>query len=104
MSKYDLSNIMRRAWLIARTTGKTFAVSLSKSWQIYRLIKRMRAGVVRFAYEKTDGTLRHAAGTLQGVALLIKGTGKETPKTVRYLDVEAHGFRSFRIENLITVY
>lgn len=56
MNKHDLSNIMRRAWLIARTTGKTFAVALSKSWQIYRLIKQMRTGVVRFAYEKTDGT------------------------------------------------
>ena len=53
---------MRRAWHLFRSTGKAFAVCLSKAWQLYRLTKRMRAGVVRFAYEKADGTLRKAAG------------------------------------------
>lgn len=93
---------MRRAWHIARATGKTFAVSLSKAWQLYRLTKWMRAGVVRFAYEKTDGTLRKAAGTLHEVAAMLKGTGRpDDGRTVRYYDVEAGGFRSFKVENLI---
>lgn len=105
MQKKDLSNIMRRAWQIARTTGKAFAVALSKSWQLYRLTKRMREGVVRFAYEKKDGTLRHAAGTLKNTGLLVKGTGKpDDGQTFKYYDVEAHGFRSFRVENFITIY
>lgn len=105
MKKQDLSLIMRRTWQIARATGKTFAVALSKSWQLYRLVRRMRSDVVRFAYEKTDGTLRRAAGTLQGADALIKGTGQpDNAKTVKYYDMEAGGFRSFRVENLITVY
>lgn len=104
MKKYDLSNIMRRAWELFRTTGKSFSVCLVKAWALYRLTKRMRTGVVSFCYEKADGATRKAKGTLQGVAPLIKGTGKETPKTVRYFDVEADGFRSFRIENFITAY
>ena len=33
-----------------------------------------------------------------------KGTGPENYKTVRYFDVEANGFRSFKVENLITTY
>ena len=97
MKKYDLSNIMRRAWELFRTTGKTFSVCLVKAWEFYRLTKRMRKGVVSFCYEK-------AKGTLQGIAPLIKGSGQDSPKTFRYFDVEAGGFRSFRIENLITVY
>lgn len=104
MKRTDLSNIMRRAWTIYRATGKTFSVCLSRAWALYRLIRRMRAGVVSFAYEKTDGTLRRAKGTLRDVSALVKGTGKETPATVRYYDVEAAGFHSFRIENLITIY
>lgn len=104
MKRTDLSNIMRRAWTIYRATGKTFSVCLSRAWALYRLIRRMRAGVVSFAYEKTDGTLRRAKGTLRDVSALVKGTGKETPATVRYYDVESAGFRSFRIENLITIY
>ena len=104
MNKQDLSNIMRRAWIIARATGKAFAVCLSRSWAVFRLIRRMRSGVVLFAYEKTDGTLRRAKGTLNDVSDHIKGNGNNTPQTVRYFDVEAGGFRSFRVENLITVY
>lgn len=105
MKKQDLSTIMRRAWHIARATGKAFTVCLSRAWQLYRLTKRMRAGVVRFAYEKTDGTLRKAVGTLKDTAELIKGTGRpDDGRTVKYYDVEAGGFRSFRVEGLVTVY
>ena len=96
---------MRRAWQIARATGKAFAVALSKSWQLYRLTKRMRAGVVRFAYEKADGTLRRAVGTLKDTAALVKGTGRlDDGRTVRYFDVEADGWRSFKVENFVTAY
>lgn len=105
MKTYDLSTIMRRAWAIARATGKAFAVALSKSWQLYRLTQRLRAGVVRFAYEKADGTLRRAVGTLKDTAALVKGAGlPDNGQTVKYYDVEAGGFRSFRVENLVTVY
>ena len=95
---------MRRAWELYRTTGKAFAVCLSRSWVIFRLIQRMRSSVVQFSYEKINGTLRKAKGTLKDVTALVKGTGKETPKTVRYFDVDVQAFRSFKIENLITVY
>lgn len=105
MKKQDLSNIMRRAWHIARATGKAFAVALSKSWQLYRLTKQMRDGVVRFAYEKADGSLRRAVGTLKDTAALVKGTGRpDTGQTVKYYDMAADGWRSFKVENFITIY
>lgn len=105
MKTKDLSTIMCRAWELFRCTGKTFAICLAKAWALYRLAKRMRIGVVTFCYEKTDGTLRKAKGTLKEVAHLIKGTATaESPKTVRYFDIEAQAFRSFKIENLITIY
>ena len=96
---------MRRAWQIARTTGKAFAVALSKSWQLYRLAKQMRAGVERFAYEKTDGTPRKAIGTLKEEAALVKGTGRpDDGRTIKYYDIEADGWRSFKVENFVTAY
>lgn len=105
MKRHELSKIMRRAWQIARATGKAFAVALSKAWAIYRLTKQMSTGIVRFAYEKTDGSLRRAAGTLRDVSTLIKGTGRpDDGRTVRYYDVEASGWRSFRVENFVTAY
>ena len=94
--------IMRRAWVIARTTGKAFAICLSRAWALWRLVMGMRAGVVRFAYEKADGTLRKAVGTLHDVESTIKGTGRpDDGQTVKYYDVEAGGWRSFKVENFI---
>lgn len=105
MKGEELSKIMRRAWQIARTTGKAFAVALSKSWALYRLAKQMRAGIVRFAYEKADGTLRKAIGTLKDTAALVKGTGRhDDGRTVKYYDIEADGWRSFKVENFVTAY
>ncbi|WP_295878775.1 SH3 beta-barrel fold-containing protein [uncultured Alistipes sp.] len=105
MKRTDLQIIMRRSWALFRTTGKTFSVCLSKAWQLYRLTDRMRAGVVRFAYEKADGTLRRACGTLRDIAATIKGSGRpDDGRTVKYYDIEAAGWRSFKVENLITVY
>lgn len=92
------------AYELAKSTGKAFAVCLSRAWALYRLTKQMHKGIVTFAYEKADGSLRKAKGTLKDVQTLIKGTGSENYKTVRYFDVDANGFRSFKIENFITIY
>lgn len=105
MKRYDLSNIMRRAWHIARTTGKAFAICLCKAWELFRLTKCMRAEAVRFAYEKSDGTLRRACGTLRNAADMVKGIGAartDNAATFRYYDIDAKGWRSFRVENFIT--
>lgn len=80
MTRKDLSKLMLRAWEMFRTTGKAFAVCLAKAWALYRLTNRMRTGVVAFCYEKADGTLRRAKGTLQGVASLVKGSGQNPLK------------------------
>lgn len=104
MKSTELSRIMKRAWAIFRETGKQFAICLAKSWQLYRLAKSMRAGAVRFAFEKADGSLRKAVGTLKDIQHLIKGTGSDTANVFRYFDIEANGFRCFRVANLITIY
>lgn len=105
MKKNDLKTIMCRAWHLFRSTEKTFAVCLSKAWALWRLTRQMRAGVVRFAYEKADGSLRKACGTLRGVASTVKGAGRpDDGQTVKYYDVEAAGWRSFRVENFVTAY
>lgn len=98
------TQVFKRAYELVKSTGKTFAVCLSKAWSIYRLAKRMKTEVVKFSYEKVNGTLRTAKGTLKDVNHLIKGTGTASTSTLRYFDVDAQAFRSFKIENLITVY
>ncbi len=98
------TKVFKRAHSLVKSTGKAFAVCLAKAWSIYRLTRRMATEVVKFSYEKVDGSLRTAKGTLRDVSHLIKGNCSDTPSTLRYFDVDAQAFRSFRIENLITVY
>lgn len=96
---------MKRAWEMVKATGKRFDVCLAKAWTPYRLKKAMLKGIVKFAYEKVDGSLRVAYGTLTGANYTpsAKET-KERHSTFNYFDTEAKAFRSFKIENLITVY
>ena len=101
MKRTDLSNIMRRAWALFRTTGKTFSVCLSKAWGFTGL--PVGCGAVSFGLltKRADGTLRRACGTLQDIAATIKGTGRpDDGRTVKYYDIEAAGWRSFKVETL----
>lgn len=98
------SKVFRMAWEILHSTGKSFAVCLAKAWAVYRLKREMASGVVRFAFEKVDGTFRKASGTLKNVSAMVKGTGTENFKTVAFFDVDKRAFRCFKVENLITVY
>lgn len=52
---------------LMKATGEVFAVCFSRAWALYRLTKRMHQGVVTFAYEKADGSLCKAKGTLKNV-------------------------------------
>lgn len=98
------SKVFKRAYEIMRSTGKSFSVSLSKAWAIYRLTKKLlNKDEVCFTYEKKDGTLRRAYGTLKNVTQFIKGTGNANDKVFHYWDLEAVAFRCFKVENLITV-
>lgn len=80
-----------------------------KAWELYRLAKKMRTETVRFAYEKTDGSIRYAEGTLMNLfcrraTVRGKRITKPSYKTFAYFDARKNEMRCFRIENLITVY
>lgn len=98
------SKVFKMAYELMRANGELFSVCLSRAWALYRLTKRMRKEAVTFTYKKADNTLRKAKGTLKDIQDLIKGTGSENFKTVRYFDIDANGFRSFKVENFISVY
>lgn len=67
----------------------------------------LRNGVVEFSYEKKDGTIREAKGTLNsdiyGEENKPKGTGFEVPDNiVKYYDLDKVGWRSFNFDKLIS--
>ncbi len=98
------TKVFKRAYQIMHSTGKAFAVCLSKAWALYRLAKALRTKDVCFTYEKKDGSLRRAYGTLKNVSQFVKGAGKTSTGVFHYWDLEAVAFRCFKVENLITVF
>lgn len=100
--------VMKYAHQLFNTTGKSWKFCMLKAWELYRLAKRMKKGVVKFAYEKKDGSIRLAMGTLQnlpsGAVLNGKRMTKPSFKTFAYFDTVKSEYRCFKIENLVTVY
>ena len=96
--------VMKYAHYLFSTTTNTWKVCLMKAWELYRLAKKMREGVVRFAFQKIDGTIRYAWGTLQNLPSGASVGKTPSYKTFAYFDTQKQAMRCFRIENLITVY
>ena len=98
--------VMNYAHHISVSGECTWSAALKKAWQLYRLAKAMRKGVVKFFYEKVDGSARVAYGTLCNLPAGI--TSKRSSKapnfsTMCYWDTKKGAFRSFRVENFIAV-
>ena len=97
--------VMKYAWQLWKATKQQWKICMIKAWQLYRLAKAMRRGVVTFYYSKADGSIRKAMGTLTnvpaGATLGGKRVTKPSYKTMTYFDIEKDSFRSFKVENLI---
>ena len=99
--------VMSYAHHIFVTTVISWSDALKKAWQLYRLAKLMRQGVVKFYFDKVDGSARVAYCTLCNLPAGItsrKGS-KKAPNygTMCYWDTKKNAFRSFRVENFIAI-
>lgn len=104
MKTTDEKRVLEWANVIMVATKKSLSVSLGKAWALLQLANALKEGVVTFAYEKSDGSLRIARGTLINVGNKVKGTRSESMSAFCYYDLEAKDFRSFKVENLVIMY
>lgn len=82
--------------------------SICKGLLIETLKKRMMRGeVVRFCYQKLDGSIRYAVGTLQADAVQAHINGGGIPKRFygmfAYLDLQQMAWRGFKEERIIGI-
>jgi len=87
MKKTDLRTIMTLAWQFVKRNGFTLAEALKQAWQVFKLKAKMYKGIVKFYYQKVDGSLREAYGTLPTVQV--------------YFDTERQEFRCFKVANVL---
>lgn len=73
------------------------------------LVEKLQKAVLTVTFNKVDGTERVMKCTLQSHFLPEEHRGKSpvlmetSPVTVSVWDVEAHGWRSFRLDNVTNV-
>ena len=101
------TRVMNYAHHIFESTSVNWSTALKKAWTLYRLAKMMRKGVVKFFYEKVDGSARVAYGTLvdlpAGVTSRRSVTKAPNYGTMCYWDTKKQAFRSFKVENFIAI-
>jgi hypothetical protein len=100
-----LSSVMSLAWQLVRKNGYTMSEALKCAWTNLKLTRELHKRIVKFYFQKVDGSLREAYGTLKSD--LIPETGKSDRAkndTVQcYYDTEKSSWRCFKRANLIKI-
>ena len=101
--KSYLASIMRLAWQFVKRNGFTMSEALKCAWANIKLKAAMKDRIVKFYFQKIDGSLREAYGTLKESLLPpTLGTGRKPSDTVQtYFDTEKNEYRCFKKANLI---
>lgn len=101
-----MKDVMLLAWQFVRRNGYTMSDALKVAWANIKLRAQMKSRIVKFYFQKVDGTIREAWGTLnENLMPAITGTDKRAKNdTVQvYYDSEKQSWRSFKKCNLIKI-
>jgi len=106
MKKENLKNIMTEAHRFIKIAGLSLSEALRKAWANFKLKLKMAQGIVKFYFQKVDGTIREAYGTL--AANLVPETSgndmrKKNDTTQVYFDTEKQEWRCFKKLNLVSI-
>lgn len=104
--KSQMKEVMNLAWQMVKKNGFTMSEALKTAWANLKLKAEMKNRIVKFYFQKVDGSVREAYGTLcEKLMPAVTGTDKraknETVQT--YFDTEVNEFRCFKKANLIKI-
>lgn len=103
--KTQLKEIMNLAWQFIKRNGYSKSEALKAAWANIKLKAAMKTRIVKFFFQKVDGTIREAFGTLnERLMPATAGTGRRPNDTVQvYFDTEKQEYRCYKKANLIKV-
>lgn len=100
----DRKAIFSLAWQFVRTCGFTLSEALATAWRNIKLRKRLYQGITKFTFEKVDGSVRQAFGTLSERIVPPTGNSRKPNPTIQvYYDTEKQEWRCFKKANLLTI-
>ncbi|KGF32913.1 SH3 beta-barrel fold-containing protein [Hoylesella buccalis] len=103
--RIELRNVMSLAWQFVKRNGYTMSEALKCAWANIKLRAALNKRIVKFYFQKVDGTLREAYGTLKTELIPeTKGDDRKRNDTVQvYFDTEKSEYRCFKKANLIRI-
>lgn len=103
--KNQLKSVMKLAWQFIKKNGYTMSEALKVAWMNIKLKGQMKKRIVKFYFQKVDGSIREAYGTLKAELLPATSTTtsgrKENPTIQTYFDTEKEEWRCFKKANLV---
>lgn len=104
--KNKMREVMKLAWQMVKKNGYSMSEALKTAWMNIKLKASMKDRIVKFYFQKVDGSIREAYGTLKE-SLLPPTNGADNRKksdTVQtYFDTEKSEYRCFKVANLIKI-
>lgn len=103
--KNQMSSIMKLAWQFVKRNGYTMSEALKVAWANIKLRSQLSKRIVKFYFQKVDGSIREAYGTLEeGLIPATKGDDRKRNDSVQvYFDTEKQEYRCFKKANLIRI-
>lgn len=98
-----LHEVMSLAWQMVRRNGFTMSEALKVAWANMKLKLQMKTKIVKFYFQKVDGSVREAYGTLNEKLMpATSGDNRKKNDTVQvYFDTGRQEYRCFKKANLL---
>ena len=105
MKRSTLHDIMTLAWQFVKRNGFSMSEALKAAWANVKLRTAMNNRIVKFYFQKVDGSIREAYGTLKDNLIpSTNGDNRKRNDTVQvFFDTEKQEWRSFKKANLISI-
>ena len=101
-----ISEVMCLTWQMVKRNGYSMSEALKTAWMNIKLKAAMKERIVKFYFQKVDGSIREAYGTLKDSLLPdSKGTDsrKKSDTVQTYFDTERGEFRCYKVANLVKI-
>ena len=104
-TKYNKTEIMQQAWQFVKRNGFSMSEALRIAWRNYKVKAQMKSRIVKFYFQKVDGSIREAYGTLkESLIPATAGSDRKRNDTVQtYFDTEKEAWRCFKKANLLSI-
>lgn len=105
LTNINKSELMSLAWQMVKKNGMSMSTALRTAWLNAKLKVKMYGGIAKFYFQKVDGSIREAYGTLKAELLPEhQDCGRKKNDTVQtYFDTEKSEWRCFKKANVVSI-